>query len=61
MDKEGEALVIAHNSQIVNGTGGKEMEEEIEGGDHKGNNDTTVPAAMASVEKGGSSNGGCHH
>jgi hypothetical protein len=39
MDKGGEALAMAHKNQIVNGRGGREMEEEIEGGDHKGDND----------------------
>jgi hypothetical protein len=44
MDEGGEASAMAHNNQIVNGRGGREMEEEIEGGNNKGNND-----AMASV------------
>jgi hypothetical protein len=29
---------MAHNNQIVNGRVGREMEKEIEEGDHKGNN-----------------------
>ncbi len=29
---------MAHNNQILNGRGGREMEEKIEGGDHKGDN-----------------------
>ncbi len=61
MDEGGEALAMAHNNQIVNGRGEREMEEEIEGGDHKDNNDTRALAAMVSAEKGGGSNGGCHH
>jgi hypothetical protein len=52
---------MAHNNQIVNGRGGREMEEEIKGGDHKGNNNTMALAAMASAEKGGDRNGSCHH
>jgi hypothetical protein len=61
MKEGGEALEMAHNNQIVNGRGGREMEEEIVGGDHKGDNDMMALAAMASVEKGGGSDGGCHH
>jgi hypothetical protein len=61
MDKGGKASAMAHNNQIVNGRGGREMEEEIEGGDHKGDNNTMALAAMASAEKGGSSNGGRHY
>jgi hypothetical protein len=52
---------MAHNNQIVNGREGSEMEEEIEEGDHKGNNNAIASTAMASVEKGGGSNGGFHH
>ncbi len=47
--------------QIVNGRGGREMEEEIESSDHKGNNNVMALVAMASEEKGGGSNGVCHH
>ncbi len=56
-----EALAMAHNNQIVNGRGGREMEGEIEGGDHKGNNNAMALVAMESAEKGGGSNGGRHH
>ncbi len=52
---------MAHNNQIVNEREGREMEEEIEGGAHKGNNIAMALAEMGSVEKGGSSNGSCHH
>jgi hypothetical protein len=53
---------MAHNNQIVNGRGGKEMEEEIEGSDPKRDNNSMALTAMASAEKGGgSSNGGRHH
>jgi hypothetical protein len=51
MDKGGEASAMAHNNQIVNGRDGREMEEEIEGGDHKSNNEAMTLAAMASAEK----------
>jgi hypothetical protein len=61
MDEGGEALAMAHNNQIVDGRGGIEIKEEIEGSDHKGNNNTMALAAVASVEKSGGSNGGCHH
>jgi hypothetical protein len=61
MNEGGDASAIAHNNQIVNRRGGREMEEEIEGGDHKGNNGKMVLATMASAEKGGGSDGSCHH
>jgi hypothetical protein len=61
MDEGGETSVMAHNNQIVNGRGGRKMEEEIERGDHKGKSDAMVLAAMGSAEKGGGSNGGRHH
>jgi hypothetical protein len=38
MEKGGEALAAVHNNQVVNGRGGRKMEEKIEGGAHKGNN-----------------------
>ncbi len=46
--------------KLLMGEGGERC-KEIEGADHKGNNNAMVLAAMASVEKGGGSNGGCHH
>ncbi len=44
----------------MNGRGGERW-KEIEGADHKGNNNAMALAAMASAEKGGGSDGGCHH
>ncbi len=61
MDKGGEASVMAHNNQIVKRRGGREMEEDIDGGDHKDNNSAMALAAMVSAEKGVGSNGGPHH
>jgi hypothetical protein len=58
MNKGGEASAMAHNKQIVNGRGGREMKEKIERGDHKGGNNAMALAAMAPAEKGGGSNGG---
>ncbi len=51
MDQGREALAMAHNNQIVNGRGGREMEEKIEGGDNKGDINAMALAAMASAEK----------
>jgi hypothetical protein len=39
----------------------REMEEEVEGVGHRGDNNAVVSAAMASVEKGSSSNGSHNH
>jgi hypothetical protein len=38
MEEGREASVMAHNNEIVNGKGEREMEEKIEGGDRNGNN-----------------------
>ncbi len=61
MDKGGEASAMAHNIPIVTKRGGREMVEEIELGDHKGDNNMMALVAMTSAEKVGGSNGGHHH